>query len=134
VARFDLCKQKGFDAVEPDNVDGYDNDPGFSFTAADQLAYNRYIAGLAHERGLSVGLKNDLEQIPQLMPSFDFAVDEQCFEYAECHLLSPFIAAGKAVFHTEYSGSTADFCPRAKLLKLSSMLKRLKLDAWRQAC
>jgi hypothetical protein len=133
-SRFDLCRQKGFDAVEPDNVDGYDNDPGFPLTAADQLTYNRFIAGLAHDRGLSVGLKNDLEQIPQLLPSFDFAVNEQCFEFAECHELSPFIAAGKAVFHTEYSGSTRDFCPRASLLKLSSLLKHLELDAWRQAC
>ncbi len=28
-ARLDLCKAKGFDAAEPDNVDGYSNDSGF---------------------------------------------------------------------------------------------------------
>jgi hypothetical protein len=27
--RLDLCRQKGFDAVEPDNVDAYANDSGF---------------------------------------------------------------------------------------------------------
>ena len=33
-ARLDLCKQKGFDAVEPDNVDAYQNKPGFPMTAS----------------------------------------------------------------------------------------------------
>ena len=30
-ARFNLAKAKGFDAVEMDNIDGYTNNPGFSF-------------------------------------------------------------------------------------------------------
>jgi hypothetical protein len=132
--RLDLCRQKGFDAVEPDNVDGYDNDTGFPISAQQQLAYNRAIAALAHDRGLSVGLKNDLEQVPELVSAFDFAVNEQCAEYDECDALTPFVAAGKAAFTVEYSGSTASFCPQARRLKLSSMLKRLALDAWRQAC
>jgi len=38
--RFDLCRAKGFDGVEPDNVDGYANDTGFGVTAAQQLAFN----------------------------------------------------------------------------------------------
>ena len=47
-ARFDTCRAKGFDAVEPDNVDGYANDSGFPLTAADQLTFNRRVADLAH--------------------------------------------------------------------------------------
>jgi hypothetical protein len=39
-ARFDLCKQKGFDGVEPDNLDGYQNETGFDLSAADQLTFN----------------------------------------------------------------------------------------------
>src|SRR5439155_3487853 len=35
-ARMDLCRSKGFDAIELDNVDGYSNDTGFPLTAADQ--------------------------------------------------------------------------------------------------
>ena len=62
-ARFDICKAKGFDAVEPDNVDGYANSTGFPLTGAQQIAYNKMLAGLAHERGLRVGLKNDLDQV-----------------------------------------------------------------------
>ncbi|MFD6114615.1 endo alpha-1,4 polygalactosaminidase [Streptomyces yangpuensis] len=132
--RFDMCRDKGFDAVEPDNMDGYQNTSGFPLTADDQLRYNRLIAKLAHDRGMAVGLKNDLDQIPQLVGDFDFAVNEQCAQYDECERLTPFIEAGKAVFHAEYELSTSRFCPRSKTLKLSSIQKRYDLDAWRRVC
>lgn len=73
-ARMDLCKRKGFDAIEPDNVDGYVNRSGFPLTAEDQLRYNIWLATAAHARGLSVGLKNDLEQTERLVTYFDWAV------------------------------------------------------------
>ena len=66
-ARMDLCRSNGFDGIELDNVDGYTNDTGFPLTAADQLAFNRALARSAHARGLSVGLKNDLEQVRDLV-------------------------------------------------------------------
>ncbi|GAA2962196.1 endo alpha-1,4 polygalactosaminidase [Streptomyces enissocaesilis] len=132
--RMDLCREKGFDAVEPDNMDGYRNRTGFPLTAADQLRYNRLIARLAHGRGLAVGLKNDLDQIPELVDDFDFAVNEQCAQYEECAELTPFITAGKAVFHVEYELATRDFCPGARELRLSSMLKKYDLGVWREPC
>ncbi|MFI2639759.1 endo alpha-1,4 polygalactosaminidase [Streptomyces sp. NPDC018610] len=132
--RLDMCRDKGFDAVEPDNMDGYRNRTGFPLTAADQLRYNRLVARLAHERGMSVGLKNDLDQIPELVGDFDFAVDEQCAQYGECARLKPFVAAGKAVFHVEYELRTDDFCPASRRLRLSSLLKKYDLGAWRRAC
>lgn len=133
-ARLDMCRDKGFDAVEPDNMDGYNNRTGFPLTAADQLRYNRLLASLAHERGMSVGLKNDLDQIPQLVGDFDFAVNEQCAQYGECADLKPFVAAGKAVFHVEYELPTSRFCAESRSLKLSSLLKKYELGAWRRAC
>lgn len=133
-ARLDMCAEKGFDAVEPDNMDGYQNRTGFRLTAADQLRYNRLIARLAHERGLAVGLKNDLAQIPRLVDDFDFAVNEQCAQYRECDEMTPFIEADKAVFHVEYELGTDSFCPEARRLRLSSMLKKYELGVWRRAC
>ncbi|MFJ4790593.1 endo alpha-1,4 polygalactosaminidase [Streptomyces sp. NPDC088794] len=133
-ARIDMCHDKGFDAVEPDNMDGYKNRTGFPLKAADQLRYNRLIAKLAHDRGMSVGLKNDLDQIPQLVGDFDFAVNEQCAQYGECADLTPFVKAGKAVFHVEYELPTSRFCADSRRLKLSSMLKKYELGAWRRAC
>ncbi|WP_327283083.1 MULTISPECIES: endo alpha-1,4 polygalactosaminidase [unclassified Streptomyces] len=132
--RFDMCREKGFDAVEPDNMDGYRNETGFPLTADDQLKYNRLIAKLAHDRGLAVGLKNDLDQIPQLVGDFDFAVNEQCFEYDECERLTPFVTAGKAVFHVEYEGRIGKWCPRSQQLRLSSLQKKYELGVWRQFC
>ncbi|WP_345746320.1 endo alpha-1,4 polygalactosaminidase [Streptomyces sp. ODS28] len=133
-ARMDMCEEKGFDAVEPDLMDAYRNRTGFPLTAAHQLAYNRMLSGLAHERGLAVGLKNDLDQIPQLVKDFDFAVNEECAQYGECAKLKPFIAQKKAVFHVEYELDPEEFCKSSDKLGLSSLRKRLDLDAWRRAC
>ena len=132
--RFTTCKAKGFDGVEPDNVDGYANDPGFPLTAADQLTYNRRVADLAHSLGLAVGLKNDLDQVTALAPAFDFAVNEECAGYGECGVLATFVKAGKPVFHAEYDLATTRFCASTAKLGLSSIRKRLSLNAWRQPC
>jgi hypothetical protein len=108
------------------------NDTGFPLTAADQLAYNRWIAAESHERGLAVGLKNDLDQIPELAK--DFAVNEQCFEFDECELLLPFIEAGKAVFGVEYALPTSDFCAEANAMGFSWLKKDLDLTAEAEFC
>ena len=104
---------------------------GFALTAADQLAYNRFLAAAAHALGLAIGLKNDVGQTAALVsvkpPSqrhrpfvtvatcmypgadlvqvsqFDFAVNEQCWQYSECDTYRPFISAGKPVYNIEYS-------------------------------
>ncbi|MFE7237015.1 endo alpha-1,4 polygalactosaminidase [Streptomyces sp. NPDC057580] len=133
-SRIEMCAKKGFDAVEPDNMDGYRNRTGFSLTGADQLRYNRLIARIAHRHGLAVGLKNDLDQIPQLEPDFDFAVNEQCAQYDECADLTPFIEADKAVFHVEYEVPVARFCPESTRLRLSSLRKKYDLGTWRRSC
>jgi endo-alpha-1,4-polygalactosaminidase (GH114 family) len=132
--RLDLCRQKGFDAVEPDNVDAYANQSGFPLTAEDQLRFNRFLARAAHARGLSVGLKNDLDQAAALEPDFDWALNEQCFQYHECDRLQPFVRVGKAVFVAEYELDTASFCPQARSAGVMAMRKRLALDAWRETC
>ena len=133
-ARLDLCRDKGFDGVEPDWLDSHTQDTGFPITAADQLRYNRTLADMAHERGLAIGLKNDLGQADELADLFDFSVVEQCAEFDECETLQPFLDRGKPVFHAEYDLARDEFCPLAQRLGLSSIRKRLELDAWREAC
>ena len=119
----DLCRAKGFDRLEPDNMDGFLNDTGFPLTYQDQLTYNIWLANAAHERRLSIGLKNDMDQIPDLLSYFDWALNEQCFEFDECETLLPFIEAGKPVFHVEYELEASEFCARAIALNFSSMKK-----------
>jgi hypothetical protein len=133
-ARFSLCRRKGFDGVETDNVDAYANDSGFPLTAADQLTYNRWLARTAHSFGLSIALKNDLDQVRALEPYFNFALDEQCFEYSECDKLRPFVDAHKAVFEVEYNLSPGAFCARANALGFMSMRKTLGLGVSLQVC
>jgi hypothetical protein len=126
--RIRMCRQKGFDAVEPDNVDGYTNDTGFPLTAADQLRYNRRIALLAHSSHMAVGLKNDLDQAAALRDVFDFAVVEQCFQYDECDKVKPFTNARKPVFEVEYSLPRSQFCAEAKALKIRALEAPVDLD------
>jgi hypothetical protein len=123
LARLDLADEKDCDGVDPDNVDGYTNETGFDLSYDDQLEYNIWLAEEAHARGLSIGLKNDLEQIEDLVEYFDWALNEQCFVYEECDLLLPFIEAGKAVFGIEYTGDPAEYCPQAIAMGFSWLTK-----------
>jgi hypothetical protein len=74
LARLDLCKAKGFDGVEPDNIDAYMQKTGFPLTEQDQLRYNVWFANEARKRGLSVGLKNSPRHVKRLLPYFDWAL------------------------------------------------------------
>ena len=146
--RLDLAKQKGCDGVEPDNMDAFENEhkgvdkTGFGLSPQDQLSYNKFIANAAHRRGLSVGLKNDLSQIEQLVGYFDFAVNEQCFEYKECELLSRFIEKGKPVLNVEYKKkyvhsleARKELCRKSKNLKFSTLILPVDLnDKFRFSC
>jgi hypothetical protein len=133
-ARLDRCSSKGFDGVEFDNVEGYQNATGFGLSRSDQLAFNRWLADAAHQHGLAVGLKNALGIADELEPDFDFAVVEQCFFYRECGLVRPFVDVGKSVIVVEYDLSRDQFCAKAARLAVVAMRKHLSLDAWRRPC
>jgi hypothetical protein len=127
-ARAQKCKEGGFDAIEWDNVDGYQNRTGFPLTSDHQLQFNIYLANLTHQIGLSVALKNDLDQLSTLKAYFDFAVNEECFRYNECDYPPPglvdWTASGKAVFNVEYRSLQ---CAQANAWNFGSILKGLDL-------
>ena len=133
-ARLDRCRKKGFDAVEFDNVDGYQNHTGFPLTGGDQLRYNVFLANAAHKNGLSAFLKNDIDQVTKLLPYFEAELNEQCFQYSECSKIRPFVKAGKPVFNVEYKLATSAFCPQANTWNFNSLRKRLALGPWRVPC
>jgi hypothetical protein len=127
-ARVQKCRQAGFDGVEWDNVDGYSNRTGFPLTYADQLNYDASLANLAHKYGLTVALKNDVEQLVDLAPYFDYAVNEQCQQYNECGgYTTYFINAGKTVFQVEYKLQLGKFCPQANSANRNAILKDFDL-------
>jgi hypothetical protein len=136
-SRLELAVSKNCDAVEPDNVDAYQNSAEtglLDLTAEDQLAYNRWIADQAHGVGLSVGLKNDVDQLQDLVDWYDWALNEQCFEYDECEAYGAFTNRDKVVLGVEYSGWLCRFCPQARTMQLSWMKKRPELGPWRRGC
>ncbi|WP_344481328.1 endo alpha-1,4 polygalactosaminidase [Nonomuraea monospora] len=125
-ARVDKCAQAGFDGVEFDVVNAHEEGKsvtGWTVSAATQLTYNKALAALAHAKGLSVALKNDLSQAAELVSSFDFAVNEECFQYDECSELSVFVKAGKPVFQVEYETAPGSFCAKANKLNFNSIKK-----------
>lgn len=136
-ARLDLCRDKGFDGIEPDNIDGYTNDTGFPLTYDDQVRYNLWLADEAHARGLSIGLKNDPDQVADLLPYFDWALTEDCFAEGWCEMMTPFIEVGKPVFAAEYTDTGAgieQLCQSAERMNFSLILKDRELGGWLQRC
>lgn len=133
-ARMDKFKARGCDAVDPDNVDGYTNDTGFSLKYADQLAYNKMLATEAHARGLGIGLKNNLLQINDLVDFFDFSINESCWDYDECDYMLPFIQKNKPVFGIEYIKATSQFCAQSNAKNFDFVKKNRNLDAPVEYC
>lgn len=135
--RFDVCKEKGFDGIDPDNMNGYQTNTGFPLTYADQIIFNTWIANEAHARGLMVGLKNDEDQIADLLPFFDFAITEECANEGWCSAMTPFLSAKKPVFDIEYTDTRVTphmFCREAKKYGITMIQKNRNLDAFRVAC
>jgi hypothetical protein len=137
LARLDLCKAKGFDAVEPDNMEIHTNDTGFRLTYEDQLKFALWLADESHKRGLAIGIKNASDQVKDLVEHFDFAITEDAFFYGWAEKMNPFITSGKPVFAAEYTDMNVDFdtaCKWGKSNAFSFILKHRQLDAWVKTC
>ncbi|MBU4188171.1 MAG: endo alpha-1,4 polygalactosaminidase [Propionicimonas sp.] len=131
--RMDQCKAKGFDAVDPDNMDGYQTATGFPLKSKHALTYLKALSKAAHQRGLAIGLKNATDLIGKAKGLVEFAVNEECLEYDECSAYLPLLKAGKAVFHVEYTGSIDDICKQVPA-GFATVRKHPQLDAWEQHC
>ena len=132
--RLDLARSKGCDGVDPDNVDGYNNDNGLKLTRAQQIDFNRWLASEAHKRNLSVGLKNAVELLPQLAAYFDFAVNESCYQYEECGGYMPMRRQGKPIFIADYRAYNAKLCSRAKTSGFRLQFFKLDLKGTGKPC
>jgi hypothetical protein len=89
-----MCKNKGFVAVDVDNVDLFEADAsltGFSLTEDQGKEYVLWLAKTAHSMGMAYGLKNaiNLLQHPEVVRAVDFAVNEQALAMEEAALYRP---------------------------------------------
>jgi hypothetical protein len=139
-ARLALCKKKGFDAVDPDNLDGYQNKTGFPLTYNEQLTYDTWVATAAHADGLSADQKGDNGQVKDLVKVFDFAVVEQCYAQGWCKQFTLYTNQNRLVVDVEYNDQVSQSrflnktCPSDAGYNETAILKKLQLTAWIVAC
>jgi len=153
IARLNMIKEKGFDGIEPDNMDVYSwdsetNYTGFALTLEDGKIYADWLIEEAHKRGLSIGQKNAGELSEEYVSKFDWALSENAFILEIEDEMKAYAKAGKAVFATEYidnsedTGKTpyteesfiAQVCQNANTLGYTAILKKRDLDSFVVRC
>jgi hypothetical protein len=147
LSRLDMARNKGCDGVDPDNVDGYDNDNGLGLTQDDSVNFVNFLADAAHSRNVSLGLKNAGDIIPRVINQMQWSVNEQCVQYDECSIYRAFIDAGKPVFHIEYpkgdnvnnsvavpTSAKNEACGDSVTDGFSTIIKNMNLDDWIETC
>lgn len=130
--RLAICKQKGFDAVEPDNLQNDENAGGL-ITRQQQIDFNGWFADAAHAAGLKVLQKNGPDKIDlkttydgkSMLSKFDGILNEECQQYNECSPLAKYVAAGKLALNVEYK--KAPNCTTSDSLNINTIQKDLNL-------
>ncbi len=137
--RFKMCKDKGFDAVEPDNLQNDENIPGGIITKQQQIDFNGWVADTVHQYGLAVFQKNGPDNIlkidktgKMMVEKFDGILNEQCQEYTkgnsdECSPLAEYTKLGKLALNVEYKADTNLDCPLFNGLQVNPLKKDKKL-------
>ncbi|PZE69845.1 endo alpha-1,4 polygalactosaminidase [Curtobacterium sp. MCBD17_021] len=119
------CADRGFDAVEFDNLDSWTRSGG-RLTRSGNLALAAALVRVAHDEGLAAAQKNtpQLGTDGQRRAGFDFAVAEECVQYDECAAYTE--VYGDRVVDVEYADTLeqdwSDVCamtarPRMTILR-----------------
>lgn len=110
--RIDTCASKGFEAVEPDNIDAnvYEDDAGalvdptgFGWTEDRMIEFNKQLANKVHARGMKIFQKNGSDLVAGLVDTYDGAITEGCLANDECAEFQPYTQLGKPVYAIEYT-------------------------------
>ena len=146
-ARFEMCRKKGFRAVEPDNLQNDENVRGGKITARQQVDFNGWVADAVHAHGMAVFQKNGPDKILSrdrtgraMVDKFDGIINEQCQEFDECSALAEYARRGKPALDVEYKKGMTLQCAQMNVLGVSMMKKDLRLVGMRsggyvrQAC
>jgi hypothetical protein len=132
-----LAQEKGCQAVDPDNVDGYLHETGFNLSIDDTKDYLSFLSSEARSRGMLIGMKNAAEIAGDgtdfVRDNMDFSVVEECNNYDECGEYSIFIELGRPVFAIEYSAFDIDLCTAFEAMKFSLVFANYELNEF-QSC
>jgi hypothetical protein len=137
----DQCAAKGFDAVETDLDETFNNNEGstgFTITQADEEAYLSTLANYMHGLGMGWIAKNlddtgSPSFVDDMMNIADGVITEQCNQYDTCSLYKPF-EGKKAIFNAEYNLTTAQFCAIDDAADINGALFPVDLDGPRFPC
>ncbi|KAF3761882.1 hypothetical protein M406DRAFT_324265 [Cryphonectria parasitica EP155] len=150
ISRIEIAAQMNCSGIDPDNVDGYDNDNGLGLTEDDSINFVQFLANEAASRGMMTGLKNAGGIIDDVLDYVQFSVNEQCVEYDECDMFQAFPNASKPVFHIEYpagdddtakasfdTSTVSQYCDvdlTSGQNGFNTVLKYMNLSGWVQYC
>ncbi|PZX56379.1 glycosyl hydrolase family 114 [Cereibacter changlensis] len=108
------CADKGFDAVEFDNLDSYTRAEG-RLSLDDAVTFASLLVSAARDHGLASGQKNtpELDRRGRDEVGFGFAVVEECHRWGECAAYTDIYGAGQVLgieYTVDLRGSFADAC------------------------
>jgi hypothetical protein len=136
IDRMKVCVQKGFDGVEFDNVQDWDNPTGIPLTKQESAYYTAWMANQAHKMGLSASWENAPTNVAVLQPYMEALIFESCYNYHFCKQSAPMIDAGKWVGGVEYKAEFKDmrFCPAYAKYQMVGAFRKMALNSWRIPC
>lgn len=139
--RIEKAAAKGCDGIDPDNINGYENDTGLDLTKDETVDFVKFLAKTAHDLGMSFGLKNGGAIVERVVDVSQWCIVEQCVKYNECQLYQPFIKKGKPVLHIEYTEKdpappkfVSKACGNSHAKGFSTLIKHLNLNSWTTTC
>lgn len=135
-ARLVMCRDKGFDYVEFDVMDAFEDGAsrvGFPLTEADMIAYVTALSARARGYGLKPVQKNASGSSSKIVTLFDAVLFEDCVLGNFCSDNAPYIAAGKPAFNAEYPENWGTFdrarvCTTSANAKISTIITVVDLD------
>lgn len=123
--RIQLCRYRGFDAIEWDNID----QKASGVNDKDLTVFIKRLVALSNKYDLPVIQKNLSEKVNELEPIMGGAIAESCNVYGECNSYRPFFLKGKPVFMIEYIESN---CKAKTFGRTYLANKSLNGKTWRE--
>ncbi|MGP8205729.1 MAG: endo alpha-1,4 polygalactosaminidase [Acidimicrobiales bacterium] len=130
------CAAKGFDGVETDLDETFNNNEGatgFSISEAQEESYMTAVANDIHAHGMAWFIKDpddigNASYADAMYPLADAVLTEQCNQYDACQYLSEY-EGSKAIFDAEYTPTAAaSFCPSDNAADINGVLFDADLD------
>lgn len=144
-ARLRMCRDKGFDYVEFDNMDTFGESAGvlgFSITQADMVAYVTELVNRTRGYGMQALQKNTPTLAATLQPIFGGIVMEGCVRENFCNSASVYVNAGKPALNAEYpseysppsSFNQANVCAASATARVTTIITVVDLDRASTRC